>query len=493
MKSRFISSLLILLVVCLQISADNVAKITGKLEYATLREAVTAAETGDTITMIADCEVTDGVIKIIGKVITLDLNGKKIISNFDTDNCSLFNIQTGGTGVIDGELTITDTSKEQTGEITCVDQDRKILILIKTGGKLTINAGRFSSPETTTRGCCLISVSGGENACLIINGGVFTITRGTDETAYGVIDNSKETTINGGTIINSCNSTDFSARAIHNSGTLKVFGGNITSNGDAVWSSKSATFVLGNGGNIVGNIAKNGSDYVVDEYILSDDADFNLKNTLDVNKISYNRGNSNPFGTICLPFVPDEQSSITYYTMRDCEDGALVLEKANEIKANTPYIYYTENGKFNVCRTEKTTLDANAEAGTEKKENGWELKGVYKKTSIYVDENEGYDAQNTSNILEPNSYYIKDGGFCKANGFFSIKPFRAYFTAPNESSSNRYEIGIYDEIMALQSLVDVNAEIIAIYNMGGVALPMLQKGINIVTFSNGETRKVIVK
>ena len=492
MRTKFFFAIVLLVAICVRLSADNVVKIEGKGEYATLREAVNAAESGDVITMIADCEVNDGTMFVSDKAIVLDLNGKKITANFETENCTLFQIQEGGESITDGDLTITDLSKEQTGEITCLDQGKKTLILLKNNGKLTINAGNFTSPETSTDGCCIISVSGGENATLTINGGTFISTKGLGTIAYGVIDNSKETTINGGTIINSNNSTNISSRTIHNTGSLRVLGGNIVSGNDAVYVSPAGKVVLSNAANVTGNITT-AQSRPIDEYILSDAANFNLSAPLTVGKISYNRENGGSFGTICLPFVPDANEAITYYELRECDGSTLVLEKSSGFQINTPFIYYSEDKTFEVGTETQITLDANSETAMLTDKDGLQLKGVYKRSVVFAEETAEYDAQNASHILEPNSYYIKDDGFSKANGYFNINPFRAYFTTSSAVGSSRYELGVYDDLAALQPLVSESAEIETIYELGGAAIPHLKKGINIVKFSTGETRKVIVK
>lgn len=58
--------------------ADNVAKI-GDVGYATLNDAVAAAEAGQTVTLISDVEVTSMIP--VTKSITLDLNGKTVTNN----------------------------------------------------------------------------------------------------------------------------------------------------------------------------------------------------------------------------------------------------------------------------------------------------------------------------------------------------------------------------------------------------------------------------
>lgn len=78
---------------------NNVAKI-GDKEYASLRDALGAANDGDTITLLKDCDLSNGYDSIrVLKSITLDLNGctmtlKSLIS---VQNYATFTIQNGET------------------------------------------------------------------------------------------------------------------------------------------------------------------------------------------------------------------------------------------------------------------------------------------------------------------------------------------------------------------------------------------------------------
>ncbi|MBQ7743123.1 MAG: hypothetical protein IJT90_09405 [Bacteroidaceae bacterium] len=213
---------------------------------------------------------------------------------------------------------------------------------------------------------------------------------------------------------------------------------------------------------------------------------------MTANTITYDRGSSNAFGTVCLPFIPDSKASITYYTLKEATDNTLTLEQVDALAANTPYIYYTEDGTYNVSKTTTTTL--NPVAGTATNGDGWSLKGVYKRTSVFASTSDAdYDASNETHVVEPNSYYIKDNGFSKTDGYVVIKPFRAYITAPDATSSNHYEISVIDEATSMKSLLDGEQTISAIYDINGIKLSRLQRGVNIVVLGNGKTGKIIVK
>lgn len=229
-------------------------------------------------------------------------------------------------------------------------------------------------------------------------------------------------------------------------------------------------------------------------YIIAEGIDLNTNVQVTANTITYNRGSSNAFGTVCLPFVPDSKATITYYTLKEVTSSTLTLEQVNEFVANTPYIYYTEDGTYNVSKTSTTTLAANPVAGTASNDGGWSLKGVYKRTSVFASESDtDYDDTDDSHVVEPNSYYIKDNGFSKTSGYVVIKPFRAYITAPYAGGSNRYEIAVIDEATSIKSLLEGEQTISTIYDINGTRLSKLQRGVNIVVMGNGKRAKIIVK
>ncbi|MBR1916418.1 MAG: hypothetical protein IJ832_00985 [Bacteroidaceae bacterium] len=449
--------------------AEDVARV-GDATYASLAAAVNAVPSGGTVTMIANTEVTSGTISV-GKIFTLDLNGKTVTGNFPGSYATVFDIQR-----TNGNLTIEDSSEEQSGKITCVDNGQYI-ILISVHGKFTMNGGTIISPSNPSNGCCVVNVAEAE-AVLVVNGGVITSSKGRSNSIYGVINNLGTATINGGSIINTYSVSGMESRAIQNNSVLYAYSGSVKSSNEyALYSGPKGTVFMGSG------LMMEGSVFIknpINEYVLTDNADFSLPTDLSVNKITYNRGNSNAFGTVCLPFVPDSKATITYYTLKEADENTLTLETVNNVEANTPYVYYTEDGTFNVSRETVTTLSAGVTAGSVTSSNGWTLKGIYAHTTVYE-------------AVEPNSYYIKNNAFCKVNGNFNIKPLRAYFTAPSGANSGRYEISVIDEATALSNLIDEGLSVRSIRDVNGMRHSKLQRGVNLVTMSNGITKKVIVK
>ena len=151
----------------------------GETKYATLAEAFGAAETGDTIQLLADVEVSSSTT--LGKTLTLDLNGKTI-----TSSAILFNIYNSSV-----ELTITDSSTSSTGAI---DVNAGKIVYVSSG-KFTLEGGALSvhSSSSYTYG-----VQVGSSGTFVMTGGSITIPSSSTSTYNYCVNNSGTTTITGG-------------------------------------------------------------------------------------------------------------------------------------------------------------------------------------------------------------------------------------------------------------------------------------------------------
>ena len=166
-------------------TSGNAAKIGGT-EYATLTEAVDAAQNGETITMLGDA--TESIEIAADKNITLDLNGKTLTNAADKHT-----IENNGT------LTINDSSNDKTGTVDNVIHARGALVNHE-GAVATLNGGKFhrsleagNSPDN----------NGGNSWYTILNQGTMTINDGATVENGGCysanIRTDSELTVNGGT------------------------------------------------------------------------------------------------------------------------------------------------------------------------------------------------------------------------------------------------------------------------------------------------------
>ena len=132
---------------------DPVAQI-GETKYASLADAIAAAEDGNTVTLLAD--VIQNTMLTINKNITLDLNGKKI---YNTENIWNETKQTYELINVEAEVTITGNGSIEAKENDCYTINVK-------NGNLTIENGIFVGN---------VSVVQVESGTLTINGGEFKL------------------------------------------------------------------------------------------------------------------------------------------------------------------------------------------------------------------------------------------------------------------------------------------------------------------------------
>ena len=166
-------------------TSGKAAKI-GETEYATLANAVAAANANDTIEILSD--VTESIEIAADKNITIDLNGKTL-----TNTDGKHTIENNGT------LTINDSSNDKTGTVDNVIHARGALVNHE-GAVATLNGGKFhrsleagNSPDN----------NGGNSWYTILNQGTMTINDGATVENGGCysanIRTDSELTVNGGT------------------------------------------------------------------------------------------------------------------------------------------------------------------------------------------------------------------------------------------------------------------------------------------------------
>lgn len=182
---------------------DEAAAKIGTTEYATLDEAVKAANTGDTVVLQKNIDVTAQVV-VDAKDITLDMNGKTINYTGESLSSGVLMVRRGA------GLTVTGNGTIQSGEAMVAiavtqkgDDATKIAKLtvqngtfvgkdytisgngMRNGTDITINGGKFESKNGT-------AIYHPQDGKLVINNGVFT----GKETAIEI--RSGEMVINGG-------------------------------------------------------------------------------------------------------------------------------------------------------------------------------------------------------------------------------------------------------------------------------------------------------
>lgn len=202
------------------------AKI-GSTTYASVAEALAAAQNGQIITLLADNVLTESLVN--EKTITIDLGENSISGAVGQGTAA----QSEAGWLINNKGNLTITSANNQGRIwnTCIDQQGRDAVYNAEGATITINGGVFGDPDTDTENDNVdINRGGGirNYGTAILNGGKFTaadnFTTGGGY-AYAII-NYGEMTINDGVVVYGKNNGNIA----NNGGNIVINGGSFTAN-----------------------------------------------------------------------------------------------------------------------------------------------------------------------------------------------------------------------------------------------------------------------
>ena len=218
-----------------------------------------------------------------------------------------------------------------------------------------------------------------------------------------------------------------------------------------------------------------------DNLVISDSKPFDAPIAFTANEVTYTRNITSRFGTICLPYAVSSDASVKYYTLDHVDGTTLYLAEQNEIAAGEPAIFENLAGGNSIDASSSNV----AIQGSAVMPDEGELKliGTFKK--LYI----------TDPAELAKSYYISKDQFHQATNSLTVNPFRAYFTYEGSNASKVFNITVDDDdVTAIGSFADENgAEVVAIYDVNGTKLNSLQKGVNIVKYSDGKTQKIVVR
>ena len=182
------------------------------VNFATLAEAIGAAQDGQTVTLLADA--TEDVV--ISKSITLDLGGKTL-TNTNVGKATIS--VTGGTVTVKNGNVVggndyynIEVTKGSNANLTLTDVTATAgntgSSMIDNYGTLTITSGTYTGGLDT--------VKNESSAKLNITGGTFTLTKGNSDGFTGVVFNYGELTISGGEFVQSDKNAPYGqAQVIH--------------------------------------------------------------------------------------------------------------------------------------------------------------------------------------------------------------------------------------------------------------------------------------
>lgn len=217
----------------------EVAEISGTtVKYADLQEAIKAAQTGDTVTLLNNVASTAQII--IDKNITLDLNGKELCSTY---------ISQKGQIVISAEVTIRDSSNDKTGCIRTnyAGTAGRTVELSGASAKLTLESGTiYGMPATSSASGSAVYL--GANTTFLMKGGKIKLENAKRlSSAVNVFGKQSSFVLeNGEIIVDGTEADGVSA----NMGNITINGGKITAT-KAIYSHQSITI---SGGDVKGTV-----------------------------------------------------------------------------------------------------------------------------------------------------------------------------------------------------------------------------------------------
>lgn len=191
--------------------------------------------------------------------------------------------------------------------------------------------------------------------------------------------------------------------------------------------------------------------------------------------VSYKRAVKDAAEAIVLPFAPDAvPDGCLVYELAEAADNQLVFKAVDAMEAGKPYLIVAEAGaELTFSATASTTIAANAKpAATTTGE--WSMTGAYATETLAA---YGFQSDKVVQTEE-----------------LQVLPFRAYFTTTQEDAPAEMTVALGSTPSGINSAaVSSLSELQAVYAANGQRLPSLQKGLNIVRFTDGMVRKVILK
>lgn len=182
--------------------------------------------------------------------------------------------------------------------------------------------------------------------------------------------------------------------------------------------------------------------------------------------------------TLCLPFAFEIPSGLSVFKFTGIVDGAKVLSTVRNTEANKPYLVI---GGYNTS----FTLSGVVQESIEPLENGI-LTGTYE--DIYVGE---------GNIVFPHPVSGSSVFYMVGNESVLVRANHAYVKSDPMSApalTRALNAALNGETTDIDNVeLQEDADIIGIFNASGQQIPTMQKGLNIIKYSNGKTDKFILE
>ncbi|MBR1789795.1 MAG: hypothetical protein IJ762_11545 [Bacteroidaceae bacterium] len=195
------------------------------------------------------------------------------------------------------------------------------------------------------------------------------------------------------------------------------------------------------------------------------------------------------FSTLMLPFDAGIPAGVSAYTVDGIQQGSIVLTEVSAFEANVPYILWVED-----------------EAELSETVEGWGA--AYTDATITSSFLTGTCTTDRTVTVPAGKYVLSAKTYTTGTkvGFYRVQEGkeptlprnRAYFDASSASASSApvkeaYFFGTDDDETGLSDMLTGDSEVEGIYDVKGVRLPRMQRGVNIIRMTDGTSRRVMVK
>lgn len=211
---------------------------------------------------------------------------------------------------------------------------------------------------------------------------------------------------------------------------------------------------------------------VCQKMIISDGSSFNAPYPFKAVEASYTRTMANEWATVCLPFdVVSDENVTEYYYVTEINDDELVLERQHTVIGGIPAIARKRGDVGIVAKASNVQV------------------------TTLINNHDGMMGSYTQNLVvdDPNSYYIKNDQFWRCNEWFYCDAFRSYLTIPT-AFARALRLRGADDYTSIDAANGSNEPVVVKrFDMNGRPINELKKGTNIILYSDGSTKKIIIK
>lgn len=258
------------------------------------------------------------------------------------------------------------------------------------------------------------------------------------------------------------------------------------------------------------------SSYSCNNMVITDKMPLYVPQQFTASSVLYCRDNVITLGSLCLPFdLKTIPTGITNFLVPDEIDwdanptyGKMLVKNYESDKegvvlpSNTPVLYNGVAGStISISESDVLIHRTNELKKPDPVNDGLTLYGNYTKTYIVGTKDATSDEEDLPNgdgLRAQDCYYVQSSSkIVRGFGWFKVGSFRAFlYKGKNEDNNARVSvlyIDYTDIADGIKILEGQDSTIIGYYDVRGVRYDKPQKGLNIVKYLNGASRKVYVR